>query len=175
MKLTTALTALLLPLAFVGAEIANGGGGLRRTGSSTEESGGVSDVASADRGLYWVAPLNQLGLKCIDNSIRAGGDKDDDYKCIAEGEAICIDYGRQSFGGQWTFGVKDSMVKLWDPNMEVVWEFCSEVTHVCIGEEHGSDPNRFSEERPYLTFYDEKTTEVVGKLTCDGTDGKVRT
>ena len=163
MKLITALNLLLLafPPAF-GAE--NSGGSLRRTSGA--------DEATPDR--YWILPVKDVGLTCIDNSIRAGGDKDDDYKCITEGEALCITYDHQSFGGKWTFGIQDGRARLWDPKMEVVWEFCTEVTHVCIGEEHGYDPDRFSRERPYMTFYNEKTNEVVGKLTCDGTDGKVR-
>ena len=163
MKLITALNLLLLafPPAF-GAE--NAGGGLRRTSGA--------DEATPDR--YLILPVKDVGLTCIDNSIRAGGDKDDDYKCITEGEALCITYDHQYFGGKWTFGIQDGRARLWDPKMDVVWEFCTEVTHVCIGEEHGYDPNRFSRERPYMTFYNEKTNEVVGKLTCDGTDGKVR-
>ena len=142
-------------------------GGLR---SSANRSTRKTSSVDPD---YWIVPVKNVGLTCIDNSIRAGGDKDDDYKCITEGEALCITYDDQYFGGKWTFGVKDSMVKLWNPKMEVVWEFCTEVTHVCIGEEHGYDPNRYSEERPYLNFYNEKTHEVLGSLTCDGTDGKV--
>lgn len=172
MKLTAALTFLhLLLAAAFGAEAetvaAGGRGGLRRT-SSNDSS------LTSDR--YWIVPVKDVGLTCIGNSIRAGGDKDDEYKCITDGEALCIEYEQKPpMGGKWTFGLKDSRAKLWNPKMEVVWEFCTDVTHICIGEEHGYDPKRFSEQRPYLKFYNEKTQETVGNLACDGTDGKVRT
>ena len=175
MKLAIALTFLrLLPAAAFGAleaetaETAAAGvaGGLRRTSSND------GDVTS-DR--YWIVPVKDVGLTCIDNSIRAGGDKDDEYKCLTDGEALCIEYEQQlPMGGKWTFGVQHGRAKLWNPKMEVVWEFCTDVTHVCIGEEQGYDPNRFSTQRPYLKFYNERTHEVVGYLACDGTDGKVR-
>jgi len=43
---------------------------------------------------------------------------------------------------------------------------------VCIGEDHGTDGGQwYSQERPYLFFYDEKTNTYVGELTCDDTDG----
>lgn len=184
----TAAAALLAPLAPVpstlrtyvfaaaspvvnenGSPGAAAAGGLRNS-ASRAAARKTSSVAPD----YWIVPVKDIGLKCIDNSIRAGGDKGDGYKCITEGEALCITYDEDNFGGKWTFGVKDSMVKLWNPKMEVVWEFCTEVTHVCIGEEHGYKPNRFSEERPYLRFYNEKSQVTVGSLMCDGTDGKVR-
>ena len=121
---------------------------------------------------YWAAPIANSGLTCIDNSIRAGGDKPTEI-CMTEGEALCIDYNSRPMGGRWQFGIKDSRLRLYDPKGEVVYEYCSDVTHLCIGEEHGFAPNRYSKERPYLTLYDEKSHEVVGSLTCDGTDGKV--
>ena len=121
---------------------------------------------------YWAAPISDSGLTCIDNSIRAGGDKPTEI-CMTEGEALCIQYDSKPMGGRWQFGIKDSRLRLYDPKGEVVYEYCSDVTHLCIGEEHGFAPNRYSKERPYLTLYDEKSHEVVGSLTCDGTDGKV--
>ena len=120
---------------------------------------------------YWVAPVRNAGLTCIDNSIRAGGGKPNEI-CMTEGEALCIEYDYKPMGGRWQFGIKDSKLRLYNPKGEVVYEYCSDVTHLCIGEEHGFDPNRYSKERPYLTFYDEKTHTVVASLTCDGTDGK---
>ena len=121
---------------------------------------------------YWVAPVRNSGLTCIDNSIRAGGGKPNEI-CMTEGEALCIEYDYKPMGGRWQFGIKDSKLRLYNPKGEVVYEYCSDVTHLCIGEKHGFDPNRYSKERPYLTLYDEKVHEVVGSLTCDGTDGKV--
>jgi len=122
---------------------------------------------------YWAAPIKDSGLTCIDNSIRAGGDKPTEI-CMTEGEALCIQYDFQPMGGRWQFGIKDSKLRLYDPKGEIVYEYCKDVTHLCIGEEHGLVPNRYSKERPYLTLYDEKIHEVVGSLTCDGTDGENR-
>lgn len=167
MRLLSALTVLLgQGYAAASPDDSNDSrnGGLRAT-RETSDGAIVPD--------YWNAPIKDLGLTCIDNSIRAGGGKPL-YTCIREGEALCIEYEKNPpMGGKWVFGIKDSMVKLWNPKMEEVWEFCTEVTHVCIGEVHGFDPKRYSKERPYLHFYNEKTHETVGSLTCDGTDGKV--
>ena len=121
---------------------------------------------------YWIAPIKNVGLKCIDNSIRAGGGKPNEI-CMTEGEALCIEYDYKPMGGRWQFGIKDSKLRLYDPKQEVVYEYGTDVSHVCIGEEQGFDPNRYSKERPYMTLYNEKTHKVVGSLTCDGTDGKV--
>jgi len=126
-----------------------------------------------ERTLYWRPTTPSLGLTCIDNSVRAGGDKADDYTCITEGESICIDYDSKPMGGRWSFGIKEGYVHLWNPKSEIVWSYCRTVTHVCIGEDQGFDPNKFSEERPYMFFYDEKSQTRVGELICDGTDGKV--
>lgn len=121
---------------------------------------------------YWRPPIPSLGLTCIDNSIRAGGGKPL-TTCITEGEAICIEYDHAYFGGTWTFGIKDSTLALWNPMNQIAWEFCTDVTHVCIGEDHGYEQGAYSQERPFMFFYDEKTNTRVGELTCDGTDGKV--
>ena len=121
---------------------------------------------------YWVAPIKNAGLTCIDNSIRAGGGKPNEI-CLTEGEALCVQYDNAPMGGRWQFGIKDSKLRLYDSKQEIVYEYCSDVSHVCIGEEHGFDPNRYSKERPYMTFYDEKTHKVVASLKCDGTDGEV--
>ena len=121
---------------------------------------------------YWVAPVRNAGLTCIDNSIRAGGGKPNEI-CMTEGEALCIEYDYKPMGGRWQFGIKDSKLRLYDPKQEVVYEYGTDVSHVCIGEEQGFDPSRYSKERPYMTLYNEKTHKVVGSLTCDGTDGKV--
>ena len=105
-----------------------------------------------ERTLYWRPAIPSLGLTCIDNSVRAGDDKADDYTCITEGESICIDYDYRPMGGRWSFGIKDGFVHLWNPKNEIVWSYCRTVTHVCIGEDQGFDPNKFSEERPYMFF-----------------------
>lgn len=119
-------------------------------------------------------PIKDVGFKCIDNSIRSGGGKPLEI-CMTEGESLCIDYGFDSpMGGRWQFGILENKLRLYDPKGIIVWEYCAEVSHLCIGEEHGADPNRYSKERPYMTFYNEKTHTVVGNLTCDGTDGEVR-
>ena len=179
MGLTAALfLALCIPGQVAAAhEYKENPGGLRSSSGRNNHrvAIGTNDVTT-DRywNRYWAAPIQNVGPKCIDNSIRAGGDKPLST-CIREGEALCIEYNHQYSGGRWTFGIKDSMLKLWNPKMEVVWEFCTEITHVCIGEAHEYDPNRFSKERPYLNFYNEKTNQIVGSLTCDGTDGKVST
>ena len=41
-------------------------------------------------------------------------------------------------------------------------------THVCIGESTSEDYNTYSDERPYLFFYNEKTNEFLYQLVCDG-------
>ena len=41
-------------------------------------------------------------------------------------------------------------------------------THICIGEVDEFDPGRFSDERPYLFFYNEKTHTFPYQLVCDG-------
>lgn len=41
-------------------------------------------------------------------------------------------------------------------------------THICISENIESDPNRYSNERPYMFFYDEKTHQYLYQLVCDG-------
>ena len=41
-------------------------------------------------------------------------------------------------------------------------------THICIGETNDFDPSKFSEERPYLFFYNEKTHTFPYQLVCDG-------
>ena len=175
MKLSLSLPAFLATSGIfasanvVGAEKAPAtSGGLRANANQGERK---ANAVTPD---YWVAPIKSIGLTCIDNSVRAGGDKDEDYTCITEGESICIDYEPYTpMGGRWSFGVKDGFVHLWNPNNEIVWSYCRTVTHVCIGEEQGFDPNKFSEERPYMFFYDEKSQTRVGELTCDGTDGVV--
>ena len=43
-------------------------------------------------------------------------------------EALCITYDHQYFGGKWTFGIQGGRARLWDPKMEVMWEFCADVT-----------------------------------------------
>ena len=139
---------------------------LRRRGTATNH-------ANRRTNGYWAAPISDSGLTCIDNSIRAGGDKPAEI-CMTEGDALCIEYDHKPMGGRWQFGIKDSRLLLYDPKGDVAWEYCRDVTHLCIGEEHGFVPNRYSQERPYMTMYDEKSHEVVGSLTCDGTDGQVR-
>jgi hypothetical protein len=41
-------------------------------------------------------------------------------------------------------------------------------THICISENIESDPNRYSAERPYMFFYDEKSHQYLYQLVCDG-------
>ena len=41
-------------------------------------------------------------------------------------------------------------------------------THICISENLESDPNRYSDERPYMFFYDEKSHQYLYQLVCDG-------
>ena len=140
------------------------------TNSLRANANAKQDARRANR--YWVTPIQSVGLTCIDNSIRAGGGKPTEI-CITEGEALCIEYDYKPMGGRWQFGIKDSKLRLYDPKGEIAYEYGTDVSHVCIGEEHGFDPNRYSKERPYMTLYNEKTHEVVGSLTCDGTDGGV--
>ena len=164
----TAASVIFASANVVGAEKAMAsGGGLRANANQDERK---TNEITPDT--YWVAPIKNTGLKCIDNSIRAGGGKPNDI-CITEGEALCIQYDYKPMGGRWQFGIKDSKLRLYDPRGDVIWEYCRDVTHLCIGEEHGFDPNRYSQERPYMTLYDEKSHEIVGSLKCDGTDGKV--
>ena len=168
MKLLSALTALLAQggrAAAASADDSNDprNGGLRAT-RETSDGSVVPD--------YWNVPVKDVGLTCIDNSIRAGGGKPNEI-CITEGEALCIQYDNSPMGGRWQYGIKDSKLRLYDPKQEVVYEYGTDVSHLCIGEEQGAVPNRYSKERPYMTLYNEKTHKVVGSLTCDGTDGKV--
>jgi len=48
-------------------------------------------------------------------------------------------------------------------------------THICIGETTETDISKFSHERPYLFFFNEKTNEYLYQLVCDGigTPGKL--
>ena len=48
-------------------------------------------------------------------------------------------------------------------------------THICIGENIDTDYKKFSPERPYLFFYNEKTHTFLYQLICDGagTEGKL--
>jgi len=48
-------------------------------------------------------------------------------------------------------------------------------THVCIGENIDTDYAKFSDERPYMFFYNEKTHTFLYQLVCDGagTEGKL--
>jgi len=48
-------------------------------------------------------------------------------------------------------------------------------THICIGENIETDYSKFSHERPYMFFYNEKTHQFLYQLICDGagTEGKL--
>ena len=48
-------------------------------------------------------------------------------------------------------------------------------THICIGENIDTDYAKFSDERPYMFFYNEKTHTFLYQLICDGagTEGKL--
>ena len=128
---------------------------------------------------YWVPPIESLGLDCIDNSIKAGNAvKKGPFSCITTGEAICFDNSPGSFG-HWTFGLKEidgvSQACLWDPKNDPVWCLCNgnaRVSQICIGEDTEKRIDRYSQERPYLIFYDDKVQDYVAELQCDGTDGK---
>ena len=132
---------------------------------------------------YWAAPPRDLGLKCIDNSINVGKD-DKQESCLTEGQALCIDYPYQSYPynaksrptpmgpGRWTFGIQDGRIRLWDPRNNVVWEHCADVTHLCIGEDTAESFSTYSNQRPFMHFYNEKTNKFTGRLVCDGTDGR---
>jgi len=41
-------------------------------------------------------------------------------------------------------------------------------THVCIGEDTEKDHTKFTNERPYMFFYDDKRHEFLYQLVCDG-------
>ena len=41
-------------------------------------------------------------------------------------------------------------------------------THICISENIESDPGRYSNERPYMFFYNEKTQMFLYQIVCDG-------
>ena len=137
---------------------------------STTDDRNADDEVEPDFG-YWLTPIAALGLTCGGTNIKS---RDGQYVCIKAGEALCQDNDGGPFG-RWTFGIIEengqSTVNLWTPKNEVAWTFCTDVTHVCIGEERDPRPNEFSNERPYLYFYDGKTQRAVGNLTCDGTDG----
>ena len=132
----------------------------------TTDDRDADDEVEPDFG-YWLTPIAALGLTCGGTNIKS---RDGQYVCIKAGEALCQDNDGGPFG-RWTFGIIEengqSTVNLWTPKNEVAWTFCTDVTHVCIGEERDPRPNKFSNERPYLYFYDEKTQRTVGNLTCD--------
>ena len=48
-------------------------------------------------------------------------------------------------------------------------------THICIGENIETDYSKFSYERPYMFFYNDKTHTFLYQLVCDGagTEGKL--
>ena len=141
-------------------------------GSSGEYVGGddaPNPVETSAWGRYWVSPLSSNGIQCGGTRIKTGDGGA--YTCITEGEGICRDNYPGSFG-TWTFGVKDGNITLFTPNNDISWQFCADVTHVCIGEDHGYEEGTYSQERPYLLFYDEKLQKNVGEVRCDGTDGK---
>ena len=130
-------------------------------------------VSAAVVSAVWTPPLDSMGVACGGTSIKTGDGGE--YTCFQDGEAICRDNYPGPFGS-WMFAIKDGTVKLLDPNNQVSWQFCADVTHVCIGEDHTdrfADPNnpKFSQQRPYMFFYDDKIQEKVGELQCDGTDG----
>jgi len=41
-------------------------------------------------------------------------------------------------------------------------------THICISENIEDDPTRYSNERPFMFFYNEKTHQYLYQLVCDG-------
>ena len=41
-------------------------------------------------------------------------------------------------------------------------------THICISENIESNPNRYSNERPFMFFYDQKSHQYLYQLVCDG-------
>ena len=133
-------------------------------------AGGGIVVVSAQ----WRPPIDSQGIECGGTSIKTGDGGA--YTCFQDGEAICGDNYPGSFGS-WMLALKGGKVQLLDPNNAVSWEFCADdVSHVCIGEDHTdrfADPNdpKFSQQRPYMFFFNEKTQEKVGELLCDGTDG----
>ena len=137
--------------------------------SNDERDLSEADAVNTDQ--YWLPQLNSVGVQCGGTSMKTGDGGA--YRCFRDGEGICRDEQLGSFGpGQWTFGIVDSNVTLYTPSNEISWQFCSDVTHVCIGEDHGTDGGQFySQERPYLFFYNEKTHQYVGELSCDDTDG----
>ena len=140
---------------------------LRRLAESSNNDQYADDEVEPDF-MYWVTPIESLGLTCGGSSIKS---RDGEYTCIKAGEALCQDNDGGPFG-RWTFGItEDNQVNLWTPKNEIAWTFCTEVSHVCIGEERDPRPDKYSNQRPYLYFYDEKTQRTVGNLTCDGTDG----
>ena len=51
----------------------------------------------------------------------------------------------------------------------------ADTTHICIGENIDTDYAKFSDERPYMFFYNEKTHTFLYQLVCDGagTEGKL--
>ena len=51
----------------------------------------------------------------------------------------------------------------------------ADTTHICIGENIDKDYAKFSDERPYMFFYNEKTHTFLYQLVCDGagTEGKL--
>ena len=97
------------------------GSGVRRRRESSGYSSGLRAYANQSERKtnivapdYWVAPIKNIGLKCIDNSIRAGGGKRNDI-CITEGEALCIQYDYKPMGGRslavWHQGQQASSVR----------------------------------------------------------------
>ena len=114
----------------------------------------------------------QLDITCVGDSIKAGGDTGIETNCITAGQALCQD-NDDGYFGRWVFGIsEDNVVTLWDPKNDAKWEFCTDVTHICVSEETSDDSDKYCDrKRPSLFFYNDKVQKHVFELPCDGTDG----
>ena len=114
----------------------------------------------------------QLDITCVGDSIKAGGDTGIETNCITAGQALCQD-NDDGYFGRWVFGIsEDNVVTLWDPKNDAKWEFCTDVTHICVSEETSDDSDKYCDrKRPSLFFYNDKVQKYVFELPCDGTDG----
>lgn len=81
---------------------------LRHLAESSNNDQDADDEVEPDF-MYWVTPLQSLGLTCGGSSIKS---RDGEYTCIKAGEALCQDNDGGPFG-RWTFGItEDNQVNL---------------------------------------------------------------
>jgi len=127
--------------------------------------------------------------KCIgQKNIKVG--PSGEFSCLQVGEALCRDNSENINEGEeggkfgfWRFGIDEveldngsttGVVTLWDPKVNAVFSDFVGASHLCIGEIRGNDdPAAYSEERPWLIVYNEKSDDYMATLLCDGAEASL--